>query len=69
MNIRLRPIRGALLFQEEHPIGEREVFRIGLQVRVADVLRIERPTFDGVRRSQPFSGGKLIVWHPQLGAF
>lgn len=30
---------------------------------------IERPTFDGVGRSQPFSGGKFIVWHPQLGAF
>jgi uncharacterized protein with LGFP repeats len=30
---------------------------------------IERPTFDGVGRAQPFAGGKFIVWHPELGAF
>ncbi|MGA9016390.1 MAG: hypothetical protein WB509_28175 [Acetobacteraceae bacterium] len=30
---------------------------------------IERPTFDGVGRTQPFAGGKFIVWHPELGAF
>src|SRR6185437_5826424 len=30
---------------------------------------IERPTFDGVGRAQPFAGGKFIVWRPQLGAF
>jgi uncharacterized protein with LGFP repeats len=30
-------------------------------------LDIERPTFDGVGRAQPFAGGKFIVWHPELG--
>jgi uncharacterized protein with LGFP repeats len=32
-------------------------------------IDIERPTFDGVGRTQPFAGGKFIVWHPELGAF
>jgi len=30
---------------------------------------IERPTFDGTGRAQPFAGGKFIVWHPEIGAF
>jgi uncharacterized protein with LGFP repeats len=32
-------------------------------------LDIERPTFDGVGRTQAFSGGRFISWHPQIGAF
>ena len=32
-------------------------------------LDIERPTFDGVGRAQSFAGGRVISWHPQIGAF
>ncbi|TFV83442.1 hypothetical protein [Blastococcus sp. CT_GayMR16] len=32
-------------------------------------LDVERPTFDGVGRAQPFRDGVIISWHPQLGAF
>ncbi len=32
-------------------------------------LDVERPTFDGVGRSQAFSGGGFISWHPTIGAF
>ena len=30
---------------------------------------VERPTFDGVGRAQPFGGGGIISWHPAIGAF
>ena len=30
---------------------------------------VERPTFDGVGRAQPFAGGAIISWHPRIGAF
>jgi uncharacterized protein with LGFP repeats len=32
-------------------------------------LDIERPTFDGVGRTQSFTGGRFIAWHPTIGAF
>jgi uncharacterized protein with LGFP repeats len=32
-------------------------------------LDIERPTFDGVGRAQSFRDGKIISWHPEIGAF
>jgi uncharacterized protein with LGFP repeats len=32
-------------------------------------LDVERSTFDGRGRSQSFSGGGTISWHPDLGAF
>ncbi len=32
-------------------------------------LDVERPTFDGVGRAQPFANGKFIVWHPEIGPF
>jgi uncharacterized protein with LGFP repeats len=32
-------------------------------------LDVERPTFDGIGRAQPFGGGGIISWHPALGAF
>ena len=32
-------------------------------------LDIERPTFDGVGRTQPFANGRFIAWHPSTGAF
>jgi uncharacterized protein with LGFP repeats len=32
-------------------------------------LDIERPTFDGVGRAQPFANGGTISWHPTIGAF
>jgi uncharacterized protein with LGFP repeats len=32
-------------------------------------LDIERPTFDGVGRTQSFASGGFISWHPQIGAF
>ena len=30
---------------------------------------VEKPTFDGVGRFQEFSGGGIISWHPNHGAF
>jgi uncharacterized protein with LGFP repeats len=35
---------------------------------LGDPLDVERPTFDGQGRTQPFSRG-IISWHPELGAF
>jgi len=32
-------------------------------------LDVERPTFDGVGRTQPFANGRFIAWHPSTGAF
>ena len=35
----------------------------------APALGVERPAFDGVGRTQAFRGGKMISWHPAVGAF
>jgi uncharacterized protein with LGFP repeats len=37
--------------------------------RFAQPLDIERPTFDGRGRTQTFSNGVVISWHPEIGAF
>jgi uncharacterized protein with LGFP repeats len=42
--------------------------QLGGEAGFGAALDIERPTFDGVGRSQPFAGGGFISWHPTIGA-
>jgi len=42
---------------------------LGGEAGFGAALDIERPTFDGVGRAQPFAGGGTISWHPAIGAF
>jgi uncharacterized protein with LGFP repeats len=43
--------------------------RLGGEGFFGPATDVERPTFDGVGRAQPFSGGGIISWHPAVGAF
>jgi uncharacterized protein with LGFP repeats len=42
---------------------------LGGEAGFGAALDVERPTFDGTGRAQPFAGGKTISWHPTTGAF
>ena len=42
--------------------------RLGGEGGFGAPLDIERPTFDGGGRAQPFNGGGFISWHPSIGA-
>ena len=42
---------------------------LGGEAGFGAALDIERPTFDGVGRAQPFDRGGTISWHPAIGAF
>jgi len=49
-------------------IREKWIARGG-EVGFGAPLDVERPTFDGIGRAQPFKGGGTISWHPEIGAF
>src|SRR4051812_15851575 len=43
--------------------------RLGGERFTGPALDVERPTFDSVGRTQSFSNGVTISWHPEIGAF
>ena len=66
MHVRFAPINSTLLFQKEHAVRKRQVFRVGPPKRVTDVLRIDESLRE-VARDPWIAFGQRLFHDDRMG--